>query len=369
MTASRRTPSPRTSRAPATPRERLPRRLPKPNRSNWPRRSLATPTWRISELGSGIRLIPRRKMDDPVSRTQAESRSRPVAVAITGGIGAGKTEALHAFARHGAATVSSDDIVHRLLREDDDVRAALLERFGTGILDDAGHIDRAAISRIVFDDQEALAWLEALLHPRVVAEYLAWREALAALPDPPAVTATEVPLLYEVGGEERFDAIVAITAPEDLRRERSQPDNLREAARRAARRARPRRRRGGVCARDRARVVGEALVPAQVPVDRPRPRAELPPRPGLARRGHLPGEQVPPQREVELRRDRADAAPPGHRRGNRHPHRREPIPRLRSLQPRDQRPLRLVVPAPPAGQVRGRANRPGRLQRRPGERR
>ena len=146
---------------------------------------------------------------------------RPVAVAITGGIGAGKTEALHAFARHGAATISSDDIVHRLLREDDDVRAALLGRFGTGILDDAGNVDRAAISRIVFDDREALAWLEALLHPRVVAEYLAWREALAGLADPPAVSATEVPLLYEVGGEERFDAVVAITAAESVRRERS----------------------------------------------------------------------------------------------------------------------------------------------------
>jgi len=157
----------------------------------------------------------------PVSPTEGVSRSRPVAIAITGGIGAGKTEALNAFARHGAATISSDDIVHRLLREDDDVRAALLERFGTGILDDAGHVDRAAISRIVFDDREALAWLEALLHPRVVTEYLAWREALAGLPDPPAVSATEVPLLYEVGGDERFDAVVAITAPEDLRRERS----------------------------------------------------------------------------------------------------------------------------------------------------
>ncbi len=157
----------------------------------------------------------------PVSPTEGVSRSRPVAIAITGGIGAGKTEALNAFARHGAATISSDDIVHRLLREDDDVRAALLERFGTGILDDAGHVDRAAISRIVFDDREALAWLEALLHPRVVTEYLAWREALAGLPDPPAVSATEVPLLYEVGGDERFDAVVAITAPEDLRRGRS----------------------------------------------------------------------------------------------------------------------------------------------------
>jgi len=146
---------------------------------------------------------------------------RPVAVAITGGIGAGKTEALRSFARHGAATISSDDIVHQLLREDAEVRAALLDRFGTGILDDAGTVDRAAISRIVFADREALAWLEALLHPRVVATYLEWRDSLAQLPDPPAISATEVPLLYEVGGETRFDAVVAITAPNDLRRERA----------------------------------------------------------------------------------------------------------------------------------------------------
>jgi dephospho-CoA kinase len=151
---------------------------------------------------------------------------RPVAVAITGGIGAGKSEALKAFARHGAATISSDDIVHRLLREDDDVRTALLEHFGTGILDDAGNIDRAAISRIVFDDREELAWLESLLHPRVVAEYLAWREDLSKLTNPPAVSVTEVPLLYEVGGAKRFDAVVVVTAPADVRhaRAREAPD-------------------------------------------------------------------------------------------------------------------------------------------------
>jgi dephospho-CoA kinase len=146
---------------------------------------------------------------------------RPVAVAITGGIGAGKTEALAAFARHGAATISSDDIVHRLLREDEDVRAALLERFGDEIVDEAGNVDRRAIGELVFGDAEALAWLEALLHPRVAAEYLDWRERLAALPEPPAVCATEVPLLYEVGGEQRFDAVVVITAPVELRRERA----------------------------------------------------------------------------------------------------------------------------------------------------
>jgi dephospho-CoA kinase len=147
--------------------------------------------------------------------------ARPVAVAITGGIGAGKSEALQAFARHGAATISSDDIVHELLREDPEVREALLGRFGDEILDEAGTIDRAAISRIVFDDREALAWLEALLHPLVVAHYLSWRERLAELPEPPAVTATEVPLLYEVGGDSRFDAVVVITAPEEVRRARA----------------------------------------------------------------------------------------------------------------------------------------------------
>jgi dephospho-CoA kinase len=160
-----------------------------------------------------------------VSGHEDAPQRRPVAVAITGGIGAGKSEALAAFARHGAATISSDDIVHRLLREDDEVRHELLGRFGTGILDDAGNIDRPAIGQIVFDDAEALAWLEGLLHPRVVGEYLEWRARLAQLPDPPAVCATEVPLLYEVGGESRFDVVVVITAPAELRRERSQVED------------------------------------------------------------------------------------------------------------------------------------------------
>jgi dephospho-CoA kinase len=147
--------------------------------------------------------------------------ARPVAVAITGGIGAGKSEALQSFARHGAATISSDDIVHELLRDDPEVRSALLEHFGDGILDDAGNVDRAAISERVFGDRQALAWLEALLHPLVVAHYLGWRQRLREQPEPPAVAATEVPLLYEVGGDTRFDAVVVITAPQDLRRARA----------------------------------------------------------------------------------------------------------------------------------------------------
>jgi dephospho-CoA kinase len=147
--------------------------------------------------------------------------ARPIAVAITGGIGAGKSEALASFRRHGAATVSSDEIVHRLLREDPVVGKTLVERFGDRILDEAGQIDRSAIAEIVFADREALDWLEALLHPLVVKEYLDWRDQLAKLETPPAVSATEVPLLYEVGGEDRFDAVVVVTAPPDVRAART----------------------------------------------------------------------------------------------------------------------------------------------------
>jgi dephospho-CoA kinase len=146
--------------------------------------------------------------------------SRPVAVAITGGIGAGKSEALAAFRRHGAATVSSDEIVHHLLRHDD-VKAAIVAQLGNGIVSADGEIDRGALGTIVFNDREALLWLEDLLHPLVSAEYLRWRDALAELPVAPKVSVTEVPLLYETGAEERFDKVVVITAPPKLRRARS----------------------------------------------------------------------------------------------------------------------------------------------------
>ena len=145
----------------------------------------------------------------------------PISVAITGGIGAGKSEALKAFARNGAATVSSDEIVHHLLRRAD-VRDAVVERMGNGIVGLDGEIDRGALATVVFNDREALTWLEALLHPLVSAEYLEWRDQLAQLPDAPRVSVTEVPLLYETGGDARFDKVVVITAPTKLRRARSQ---------------------------------------------------------------------------------------------------------------------------------------------------
>jgi len=146
--------------------------------------------------------------------------TRALGVAITGGIGAGKSELLRAFARHGAATVSSDEIVHELLRRED-VKGEVVQRLGHGVVAPDGSLDRGAIATVVFNDPAALTRLEELLHPLVSAEYLAWRRQLAEFGDPPEVCVTEVPLLYEAGSEEHFDKVVVVTAPAGLRRARS----------------------------------------------------------------------------------------------------------------------------------------------------
>lgn len=154
-----------------------------------------------------------------LSRARAGS-PRPIAVAITGGIGAGKSEALYAFQRAGAATVSSDEIVHHLLRTDPEVRGAIVAELGEGVLGADGSIDRARVAKVVFGDRAKLDFLEQLLHPRVAQEYLTWRDQLGELPNPPAVSVTEVPLLYETGGDKRFDKVVVITAPSKVREQR-----------------------------------------------------------------------------------------------------------------------------------------------------
>jgi dephospho-CoA kinase len=134
--------------------------------------------------------------------------SRPVAVAITGGIGAGKSEALAAFGRQGAATLSADAVVHELIAHDEEVRTALEQRFGT--------TERSEIADAVFGDSDGLVWLEQLLHPLVRRRTDAWLEQVEV-----PVAAVEIPLLYETGGESRFDKVVVVTAPPGVRRSRS----------------------------------------------------------------------------------------------------------------------------------------------------
>jgi dephospho-CoA kinase len=114
-----------------------------------------------------------------------------------------------------------------LLRDDPDVLRALAQRFGPDVVGSEG-ADRAKIAEIVFGAPEELAWLEGLLHPRVVQVNLDWRAVQESRSEPPLLTVTEVPLLYETGGERRFDAVVVITASEAVRRERRPVRDARE---------------------------------------------------------------------------------------------------------------------------------------------
>jgi dephospho-CoA kinase len=142
-------------------------------------------------------------------------------VGLTGGIGAGKSEALAAFERLGAATLSTDRVAHDLL-DDEEVRAALVDRWGEAIVP-SGSVDRDKVAEIVFNDRDELAWLESITHPRVGAHVLEWRRGLG--PDV-AVAVVEVPLLFEAAMEDAFDATVAVVADDGLRdarlRERGQ---------------------------------------------------------------------------------------------------------------------------------------------------
>lgn len=140
----------------------------------------------------------------------------PLKIGLTGGIAAGKSEALKAFARLGAATLSSDAVVHELL-EGEPLRAQLIERWGADVVADGG-VDRAKIGEIVFADPEQLTWLEAQIHPLVKQRTAEW---LSSLPEKTEVAVVEVPLLFEAGSDKAFDATVSIITADGLRRERA----------------------------------------------------------------------------------------------------------------------------------------------------
>jgi dephospho-CoA kinase len=141
----------------------------------------------------------------------------PLTIGLTGGIAAGKSEALAAFGRLGAATLSSDAVVHDLL-EGEPLRVKLVERWGPEVAPEGAPTDRGRIGGIVFADPEQLKWLESTIHPLVGAETAAW---IAGLPDDTKVAVIEVPLLFEGGREKIFDTTVSIVATEDVRRERA----------------------------------------------------------------------------------------------------------------------------------------------------
>jgi dephospho-CoA kinase len=140
-------------------------------------------------------------------------------VGLTGGIAAGKSEALSALERVGAATLSSDAVVHELLTTGD-VRDALVERFGDQVAP-GGDVDRSAVAEVVFGDPDKRQWLEGLLWPRVGERIASWREQVEHADPRPRAAVVEVPLLFESGMEAVFDRTIAVVADEELRNERA----------------------------------------------------------------------------------------------------------------------------------------------------
>jgi dephospho-CoA kinase len=140
-------------------------------------------------------------------------------VGLTGGIGSGKSEALAAFGRLGAAVLSSDEVVHELLLTAE-VQEKLAARWGKKILLNEG-VDREAVAEIVFERPEELAWLEGVLFPRVGQRMAVWRAGLENRADAPEVGVVEVPLLFEAGVDGVFDATVAVVTDEETRSQRA----------------------------------------------------------------------------------------------------------------------------------------------------
>jgi len=140
-------------------------------------------------------------------------------VGLTGGMGSGKSTALEALRRLGAEVLSSDAVVHELY-EGQQLRDAVVARFGADVAP-GGVVDRAAVARRAFASEEDRAWLEGQVWPLVGARVAEWLErARAAQPAPPAAV-VEVPLLFEAGLDQLYDATIAIVSEESLRRQRA----------------------------------------------------------------------------------------------------------------------------------------------------
>ena len=140
-------------------------------------------------------------------------------VGLTGGLGAGKSEALRVLGELGAVTLSTDAVVHELLASDE-LRDIVVARLGDEVARD-GTLDRSLIAERVFGDDAARGWLEGELWPRVGQRMADWRQEVESLDPAPRAAVVEVPLLFESGGEQAFDATIAVIADEEVRAERA----------------------------------------------------------------------------------------------------------------------------------------------------
>lgn len=137
-------------------------------------------------------------------------------IGLTGGIGSGKSSVSRALARHGAVVIDADVLAREVVAPGTPGLAAVVGVFGSEILAPDGSLDRKALGARVFNDPQARARLEAIVHPLVRAR----AHELEAATAPDAVIVHDVPLLVETGQHERFDSVVVVDAPESAQRQR-----------------------------------------------------------------------------------------------------------------------------------------------------
>ncbi|HEX6926057.1 MAG TPA: dephospho-CoA kinase [Longimicrobiaceae bacterium] len=170
-------------------------------------------------------------------------------VGLTGNIAAGKSTVVDVWRELGARVVDADELARRAVEPGSPGLRRIVERWGTGVLNAAGELDRAAMRARVFSDPAARSELESIIHPFVAAARDAEFAAAEREGDP--VVVADIPLLFEVGREKEFDLVVLVDAPEAVRRER--------------------------LVRDRGLdpVEADRMIAAQMPATEKRPRADI----------------------------------------------------------------------------------------------
>ncbi len=146
----------------------------------------------------------------------------PARVGLTGGIGSGKTTASRLFARLGVPVLDLDRVGHRLLA-DERIARRIADAFGPEVLDGAG-VDRARLAERAFAAPDALARLNAIMHPPIWAEAERWLRDQTA----PYVV-IEASVLIESGGRDKVDALIVVLADEEIRRRRLREKGLADA--------------------------------------------------------------------------------------------------------------------------------------------
>lgn len=137
-------------------------------------------------------------------------------VGLTGGIGSGKSTVAALLAEHGFTVIDADAIAREIVEPGEPALEEIAARFGAGILDDQGRLDRASLAAIVFDDADARRELEAITHPRI-GQRVQERAEEAASEDPNAVVVLDHPLLVETGQAGNFDVVIVVEAPVEER--------------------------------------------------------------------------------------------------------------------------------------------------------